>query len=218
MVSGSIYGTVLSKSCSVGTLSNALTYVTPGDGDQTDDHPINFLIGYWREKVSPEAPVGNVLSPAMKSMARTLTTGVVRNATPYHKTSKENKAVYLQNFLDYIKLLHALSEHKAEHRSTKFDISRFGDGWKSYETVTSDYSCRRAFFRTKNGSLGLGPACLREDDIIVVIEGAHTPFALRLRGENYLLLGGVYIDEIMNGELIEEMEKGIRTAQQFCLI
>jgi hypothetical protein len=218
MVSGSIYGTVLSKSCSVGTLSNALTYVTPGDGDQTDDHPINFLIGYWREKVSPEAPVGNVLSPAMKSMARTLTTGVVFDWGLYHEASEKDRVKYLQSFLDYIKLIYAHCEHKAEHRSAEFDISRFGDGWKSYEYFAKSYSSGCAFFLTKNGSLGVGPACLRKDDIIVVIEGAHTPFALRRRGENYLLLGEVYMDEIMNGELIEEMEKEIRTAQQFCLI
>jgi hypothetical protein len=60
--------------------------------------------------------------------------------------------------------------------------------------------------------------CLREGDLIVVLEGAYTPFALRPRGENYLLLGQVYKDEIMNGELIEEMEKGIRKRQQFCLV
>ncbi|KAI4663640.1 uncharacterized protein J4E78_004056 [Alternaria triticimaculans] len=183
------------------------------------DYPVDIFLDYWRQKVSKEAPIGSDLSPAMISMARTLTAGEVKHGFSYNEASEENVTEYLQSFLDYIRLLYALSEHVIEDGSIQYDFSGSGMGWKVYASLASRCFHKWALFRAEDESYGLGPVCLREGDLIVVLEGAYMPVALRPRGENYLLLGGqVYKDEIMSGEVIEEMEKGIRKRQQFCLV
>jgi hypothetical protein len=181
-------------------------------------YPVDIFLDYWRQTVSQEAPMGNNLSPAMVSMARTLTAGEVIDHWTPSRESKKTAAEHLQSFLEYIRLLYTLSENLAEDGSFRYDLSRPESGWQKFASLVRSFSSDRALFRAKDGSFGLGPMCLREGDLIVVLEGAYTPVALRPRGENYLLLGQVYKDEIMNGELIEEMEKGIRKRQQFCLV
>jgi hypothetical protein len=96
-------------------------------------------------------------------------------------------------------------------------LTEYDDSWKLFEEIMAKYCVRRKFFRTKNGSLGLGPACLKHNDMIVVLEGAYNPCALRPKGDTYLLLGDVYMDEIRHGELIKEIEEGRKERQYFCL-
>jgi hypothetical protein len=62
-------------------------------------------------------------------------------------------------------------------------------------------------FVTAKGHLGLGPAGLQEDDLIVVILGAEVPFILReTRPGEYILIGEAYVDGIMDGEVMEKLE------------
>jgi len=218
VVCGSVYGTV---SCAIIVQKrfSDLSYV--GRLESTKlilEYPVDILLDYWRQEVSEEAPTGRDLSPAMISMARTLTGGQVRYQFSYYEASEEAVSEYLQSFLDWIRLLYVLSKHVREDGTIKYDFCQAGTGWKVFGALVSRFFHKWALFRTKDGSYGLGPVCLREGDLIVALEGAYTPVALRPRGENYLLLGQVYKDEIMNGELIEEMEKGIRKRQQFCLV
>lgn len=35
---------------------------------------------------------------------------------------------------------------------------------------------------------------------------------------NYLFMGCAYVDEIMNGELVDEFEAGLRQEQEFILV
>jgi hypothetical protein len=154
----------------------------------------------------------------MISMARTLTTGKVSNAgTFYHEANEEEIAAYSQNFLAYIHLLYLLSDQERESGPMADELSQHVGDWKSFAALSDPLSHKRKFFRTQNGSLGLGPACLRENDVIVVLEKANAPCALRPKGDNYLLLGEVYIDEIMHGELAKEIEEGRQARQYFCL-
>jgi hypothetical protein len=219
VVLGSIYETVSCLNVLLGHEFLELDYIDGVDSTKIRlRYPVDIFLDYWRQKVSKEAPMGSDLSPEMISMARTLSAGQVRHTFGYHEASEDNVAEYMQSFLDYIRLLYTLSEHAREDGSIIYDFSQSGSGWKVFASIVSRCSYKRALFSAKDGSFGLGPMCLREGDLIVVLEGAYTLFALRPRGENYLLLGQVYKDEIMNGELIEEMEKGIRKRQQFCLV
>ncbi|KAI4654612.1 uncharacterized protein J4E79_008486 [Alternaria viburni] len=197
------------NSCYVGRLESTKLIV---------EYPVDIILDYWRHEVSEEAPTGSDLSPAMISMARTLTGGQVRHHFSYYEADEENVTEYLQSFLDWIRLLYVLSKHVTEDGTIRYDFCQAGTGWKVFGALVSRFFHKWAMFRIKDGSYGLGSVCLREGDLIVVLEGAYTPVALRRRGENYLLLGQVYKDEIMNGEIIEEMEKGIRKRQQFCLV
>lgn len=77
----------------------------------------------------------------------------------------------------------------------------------------------RVLFTTQNGYLGLGPPGLEADDIICIIHGAATPFAIRksFLGNNgefgYSLVGECYVHGLMRGEGLD-----MGTAQDIILV
>jgi hypothetical protein len=218
MVSGLAHQTVSYTGPPInGSLGDILpTY--PHERITFKSYPQRIVLEYWSEKVSTGSPLGHDLSPVMLSMARTLTTGVVlQDDTLYECATEDEIAAYSQSFLAYIRLLHLIADHESGGGLTTQHLSEYEDGWKLFEDIMGNHCFRRQFFRTKNGSLGLGPACLRENDIIVVLEGAYNPCALRPKGDTYLLLGDVYMDDIRHGELIKEIEEGRKERQYFCL-
>lgn len=59
----------------------------------------------------------------------------------------------------------------------------------------------RRIFRTRRGYLGLGPACMREGDIVVVLDGGKVPYILRpLTDSTYAFMGECFVYAIRNGE------------------
>ncbi|KAH8789969.1 hypothetical protein F5882DRAFT_267251, partial [Hyaloscypha sp. PMI_1271] len=75
----------------------------------------------------------------------------------------------------------------------------------------------RRFFTTEKGYMGLGPPTLQPGDVICVIFGGITPFALRKQESDfssssqnirYRLVGECYLHGIMHGEAINELEEG----------
>lgn len=87
-----------------------------------------------------------------------------------------------------------------------------------FESNVRSYCRHRRLFCTQNGSFALGPACMRPGDIVVVLYGGNTPYVLRTRHDKYMFMGQAYVDAIMLGELVEEMEGGNRQEQEFCII
>jgi hypothetical protein len=73
-------------------------------------------------------------------------------------------------------------------------------------------------FLYRQGTFRIGPACMRGGDIVIVPFGGDTPYVLQPYGEAYLFMGQAYIDNIMQGELIREMEAGRFQEQEFCLV
>ncbi|KAH6016862.1 hypothetical protein HBI82_109820 [Parastagonospora nodorum] len=61
----------------------------------------------------------------------------------------------------------------------------------------------RAFFMTKSGYIGLGPRWMKEQDQVVIFDGAETPFLLRgvtvNETEAWKLVGDCYLDGWMDG-------------------
>jgi hypothetical protein len=55
--------------------------------------------------------------------------------------------------------------------------------------VASRFCTGRKVFCTKQGTLGLGPALLREGDLCCVLFGSRVPFILRRMRDNYQLVG-----------------------------
>jgi hypothetical protein len=97
---------------------------------------------------------------------------------------------------------------------------RFGhDGdSKIFEHDAIQICRQRRMFWTNKGSLGLGPQCMRVNDIVVVLYGDNTPYVLRPRGDEFLFIGQAYIDNIMHGEVIDDLRTGKAQEQIFCLI
>jgi hypothetical protein len=77
---------------------------------------------------------------------------------------------------------------------------------------------QRRIFWTEKRSYGLGPQCMRSGDVVVVLYGGNTPYVLRPRGNEYIFMGQAYVDEIMHGELFDELEVSPPQEQTFCLI
>jgi hypothetical protein len=70
----------------------------------------------------------------------------------------------------------------------------------------------RVFFVTRNGFMGLGPKWLKEQDMIVIFDGAETPFILRRSTDEafenaWSLIGDCYLDGWMNGRYLERRIK-----------
>ena len=76
---------------------------------------------------------------------------------------------------------------------------------------------RRKFFRTAKGYYGLGPSITREGDLLCVLLGGATPFILRPSGDHYNLVGESYVHGLMDGEVIEAMERGELKRETFCI-
>ncbi|KAH7068336.1 heterokaryon incompatibility protein-domain-containing protein [Paraphoma chrysanthemicola] len=118
----------------------------------------------------------------------------------------------------YISFMHLLRELSSVH-------PYFSDSGCPYTADTKSvlYKARlqcsqRRVFWTNNGSLGLGPQCMRVGDIVVALYGGNTPYVLRPRGEKYLFLGEAYVDNIMHGELMQALAEGQVHEQTFHLI
>jgi len=76
----------------------------------------------------------------------------------------------------------------------------------------------RRFFRTANGSLGLGPAIMEEGDIVCVLFGGVMSYILRPSEEGrYLFLGDCYVRDVMNGEVVEQRKRDRRGDEYFNL-
>jgi hypothetical protein len=89
---------------------------------------------------------------------------------------------------------------------------------KAFERQTLSTCYSRRMFWTENASIGLGPACMRAGDVVVVFHGGNTPYVLRPRGDKYLFMGQAYVDDIMDGQLMEKLSRGEVQEQDFYLI
>ncbi|OTA69208.1 hypothetical protein K449DRAFT_384126 [Hypoxylon sp. EC38] len=77
----------------------------------------------------------------------------------------------------------------------------------------------RKFFVTKRGFIGIGPASLKADDLVVVILGVPVPFLVRkTESQNYNLIGECYVDGIMDGGLVQTKQRAGREAKIFTLV
>ncbi|KAI0890637.1 uncharacterized protein GGS22DRAFT_151462 [Annulohypoxylon maeteangense] len=80
----------------------------------------------------------------------------------------------------------------------------------------------RKFFMTKRGFIGIGPACMKSGDLVVVILGVPVPFIVRRtedqESQKYILLGECYVDGIMEGELVQTQQKAGKEAEWFTFV
>lgn len=64
----------------------------------------------------------------------------------------------------------------------------------------------RRLFVCENGLLGLGPAVMKEGDVVHVLEGVNVPFVLRSQGESvddFWLVGEAFVEGLMEGEGVD---------------
>ncbi|KAL6705448.1 hypothetical protein ACN47E_006713 [Coniothyrium glycines] len=146
----------------------------------------------------------------LRKLARTLTVGtvVVDHIIRWvDELDVSSQAMFYDAFWTLINTLRNRHEALPEHDATS----------RLYETQAHLYCDKRRIFRTRNGSFGLGPQCMRTGDMVVVLYGGNTPYVLRPRGDKFLFMGQAYVDEIMKGELLKGLDNGSIQEQQFCL-
>lgn len=107
----------------------------------------------------------------------------------------------------------------------------------SYLSAVQDSCGRRQFFITKSGRFGLGPAYMRQNDVVVVVLGSKVPFVLRrykvkqrnderaeLLGtperEYFKFVGEAYCDGSMyyEGDIQKDIRQGNLKIQTFHLL
>lgn len=78
----------------------------------------------------------------------------------------------------------------------------------SYAYVVKRNSETRRCFVSESGYLGVGQESVEEGDQIVIFFGARIPFVIRERSDGkHSIIGGAYVDGIMNGELLQGKEQ-----------
>jgi hypothetical protein len=81
------------------------------------------------------------------------------------------------------------------------------------------FAYNRKLFITSDGKLGIGPLCLESTDIICVLFGGDSLYALRpIPGtEEHFFLGECYVYGLMDGAAMEYLERGEFHTQSFRL-
>lgn len=64
------------------------------------------------------------------------------------------------------------------------------------------------YFVTEDGHMGLGSKITRPGDILCVFFNHRYPYLIRPKGKYYRFLGPCYVDDIMQGEVMEELKAG----------
>ncbi|KAJ4299110.1 hypothetical protein N0V90_004354 [Kalmusia sp. IMI 367209] len=168
-----------------------------------DTHP--FLEMYNKTCDDPYAQDRKIL------LARTLTAG-----TYYDKYLEDLDAATRDKYLPaFERVMHRLAQLDCDGTEGKFGHD---DDSKTFELDAYRHVRQRRMFWTSKGSLGLGPQCMCVDDIVVILYGGNMPYVLRPRGDRFLFMGPAYIDNIMHGEVIDDLRAGKMQEQTFCLI
>jgi hypothetical protein len=76
----------------------------------------------------------------------------------------------------------------------------------------------RRFFSTKRGRIGLAPSTILVGDMVCVILGCQVPLIIQKVNGYQVLVGETYVYEIMDGEVIERLTKGVYKLREFLLL
>ncbi|KAH6878060.1 heterokaryon incompatibility protein-domain-containing protein [Alternaria rosae] len=145
----------------------------------------------------------------LHNLARTLTAGYSTDDDSLKTLDNKSLSAHYERFRNFFEWWQ--TSQTADWNDVRGDAQR-------YRSTLIIRCQNRRFFLISKYNYGIGPACMREGDIVVVLYGGDAPFVLRPKSDKYLMLGEAYVDSIMNGELVKEVEEGKLQEQEFCLI
>jgi hypothetical protein len=165
-----------------------------------------------------------------QKLANTLTTGEMNHTNYVQSLDAEAQETFYDGFMSLLGwLIYHHSDNEEEKifvdnsaSSTSFDTE--GDAITldstSREIQSSAYhTCsQRRIFLMSNRSYGLGPQCMRAGDVVVVLYEGNTPYVLRRKDNRYLFMGQAYVNEIMLGQILQEIYAGERQEQELCVV
>ena len=166
----------------------------------------------WIDSMSKIATYPTGESP---EVAYSLT--LVANSTRGMKPASEDLTQHLANFSAYLYDYFKLGMPEKYISSDLRAAAEGGDG-ASFAIAARNMCNGRRFFITEKGYIGIGPAALRQHDLVCVLFGGATPFVLKMEEEYYRFIGEAYVHGLMNGEAISQLEAGTLSAKAFRLL
>jgi len=146
------------------------------------------------------------------TLARTLAAGLSGDSEYVQELDEEAQGAYYEAFFRLMKRLFTLSSPDTETPTIHDPASLI------FQNDAYHYCNQRRVFWTQNGSYGLGPQCMRTGDVVAVLFGGNTPYVLRPQDGKFLFMGQAYVDAIMQGQLVHEVQTGKLQEQEFCLV
>ncbi|KAI1260944.1 heterokaryon incompatibility protein-domain-containing protein [Xylariaceae sp. FL1019] len=187
---------------------------------KSPDHKSTIIEHLWREILQKEH--FNLEEkyingqPAFFALMQTLSNGCVQatghHCTPYHQVSDD---IWLQKAAKYIVESVGSSEEISEPIRTmaaSAEQESHHEQWSRWATSASE---GRVFAKTATGYYVLGPGTLEAGDIVCGLFGSKILFCLRPIGSVYLLVGESYVHGLMNGEIIDMLDRGEVVEKRF---
>lgn len=161
----------------------------------TGQHFLHFLIDLWNE-TQPLDSAGNFSDTALAySLGLNLTGGHMGLHAMVDDLTKPEQFHFLCCFLATIKQFIPSGLDWIDLEGANVDV---------FQGLMTLYCHDRRLFRTKRGWLGLGPRCMRPDDLLVVLHGGPMPYILRPAGDGkFLFMGECYVSAIARGEVYD---------------
>jgi hypothetical protein len=75
------------------------------------------------------------------------------------------------------------------------------------EEARNTFANAQCFFITENEYFGIGPRAMRPDDKIFVPFGCNVPLVICSTGREFVVIGSCLIYGLMNGEIMEKLER-----------
>jgi hypothetical protein len=198
-----------------------VTYVTEcmrNNYFRNDEGYIHPFLALWSSYFSMKTNVKpEERNEIIRSMARTCSGG-----HRFLPLSEASDTTFYEGYMASLaESMRQCSEDEWDSEHDRYILSMSDRGKaETYDSGVATKCHNRRLFMLQDGKFGLGPACMREQDIVVVLFGGDTPYALRHWGEenHYALMGEVYIDGLMGGKMVDDMHAGKIQEEEFCLV
>jgi hypothetical protein len=172
-----------------------------------EEHPFFYIVVAILGQQFPDDDEAKRVS---NILARTLAAGHNSSLENIVTASEEQQDAFYGSFMLFI--------HCLKNGTNFWDHRKYLPTQESFYKQAEGVCLGRRFFQMENGTFGIGPACMREGDIVVVLFGQDAPCVLRPFGTSYLFMGTAYVDALRNGELVDEMDAGRIEEQEFVLV
>ncbi|KAK1764198.1 heterokaryon incompatibility protein-domain-containing protein [Phialemonium atrogriseum] len=170
---------------------------------ETRELPNHPLLEVWNECTANPGPYESS-GMTIVNLAYTFAAGLTIDYAPWFILETEERLQFFADYIAYIQ--HLLGNSTVRPGALDPSSVSFDGGDRQRYKVAASRACdQRRFFKTTRGNYGLGPACMRESDVLVVLHGGSVPYILRPVRDRFRFLGEAYADDIMHGEAFGEL-------------
>lgn len=150
-------------------------------------------------------------------MALTMTTGLTDGYEFVFDLESDERSQFYSDYLTYTRELFA----KAARDPETFDPLGIalcdGDAGR-FRIAASRFCDQRRIFETATGFYGLSPACAKEGDVIVLLNGGPIPLVLRKVDDGWALLGDCFVGPLMPESADEQIREKFGSEEVFLLV